>query len=134
MQIRVDCDVIQADGGTRTAAITGGFVALRRAFDRCVALGVLAAAPITDHVAAVSAGIVAGRAVLDLDYEEDSAAEADANFVLAGSGAIVEIQATAERKTFSEAQFTDMLTLARKGVCELVASQKRALDQARGGK
>ena len=127
MQIRVDCDVIQADGGTRTAAITGGFVALRRAFDRCVALGVLASVPIIDHVAAVSAGIVAGRAVLDLDYEEDSAAEADANFVLTGSGAIVEIQATAERKTFSEAQFTEMLTLARKGIGELVALQKQAL-------
>ena len=134
MQIRVDSDVIQADGGTRTAAITGGFVALRRAFDRCVALGVLASVPIIDHVAAVSAGIVAGRAVLDLDYEEDSAAEADANFVLTGSGAIVEIQATAERKTFSEAQFAEMLTLARKGIGELVALQKQALEQDPGGK
>ena len=134
MQIRVDSDVIQADGGTRTAAITGGFVALRRAFDRCVALGVLAQVPIIDHVAAVSAGIVAGRAVLDLDYEEDSAAEADANFVLTGSGAIVEIQATAERKTFSEAQFAEMLTLARKGIGELVALQKQALEQDPGGK
>ncbi|MBI3113944.1 MAG: ribonuclease PH [Rhodospirillales bacterium] len=134
MQIRVDCDVIQADGGTRTAAITGGFVALRRAFDRCVALGVLASVPITDHVAAVSAGIVAGRAVLDLDYEEDSAAEADANFVLTGSGAIVEIQATAERATFSEAAFTAMLDLARKGIGELVALQKQALGQVPAGK
>ncbi len=127
MQIRVDCDVIQADGGTRTAAITGGFVALRRAFDRCVALGVLASAPVTDHVAAVSAGIVAGRAVLDLDYAEDSAAEADANFVLTGNGAIVEVQATAEQKTFSQDQLDEMLRLARKGIGELVGLQKRAL-------
>jgi ribonuclease PH len=130
MQVRIDCDVIQADGGTRTAAITGGFVALRRAFERCVALGVLPAVPVTDHVAAVSAGIVAGRAALDLDYEEDSAAEADANFVLTGSGAIVEVQATAERKTFTEAQLDDMLKLARAGVAELVEMQKRALDRA----
>jgi len=128
MQIRLDCDVIQADGGTRTAAITGGFVALRRAFDRCVALGVLAAVPLVDHVAAISAGIVGGEPVLDLDYEEDSAAEADANFVLTGAGAIVEIQATAEQKTFSEAQFAAMLGLARKGIAELVKLQKQALD------
>ena len=134
MQIRIDCDVLQADGGTRTAAITGGFVALRRAFERCVALGVLPAVPVGDHVAAVSAGIVAGRAMLDLDYEEDSAAEADANFVLTGAGAIVEVQASAERRTFTEARFNDMLALARKGIAELVEMQKRALDRTPGGK
>jgi len=134
MQIRIDCDVLQADGGTRTAAITGGFVALRRAFERCVALGVLPAVPVGDHVAAVSAGIVAGRAMLDLDYEEDSAAEADANFVLTGAGAIVEVQASAERRTFTEVQFNDMLTLARKGIADLVEMQKRALDRTPGGK
>jgi len=130
MQVRIDCDVIQADGGTRTAAITGGFVALRRAFERCVALGVLASVPVADHVAAVSAGILEGRAILDLDYAEDSAATADANFVLTGAGAIVEVQATAEQKTFSEAQLADMLALARKGIDELVALQKRALGGA----
>jgi ribonuclease PH len=132
MQIRVDCDVLQADGGTRTAAITGGFVALRRAFERCVGLGVLGAVPITDHVAAVSAGILEGAAILDLDYAEDSAAEADANFVLTGGGDIVEVQATAERKTFSEAQFADMLKLARNGIGELIAKQKQALAKSPG--
>jgi ribonuclease PH len=127
MQVRIDCDVLQADGGTRTAAITGGFVALRRAFDRCVALGVLKNVPIVDHVAAVSCGISGGRPVLDLDYAEDSAADADANFVLTGAGGIVEIQATAEKASFPEAAFNDMLALARKGIGELVALQKKAL-------
>ena len=129
MQIRLDCDVIQADGGTRTAAITGAYVALRRAFEKCVALGVLGAVPLNDHVAAVSCGLYQGKPILDLDYEEDSSAEADANFVLTGSGDIVEIQGTAETGPFSEKSFQAMLKLAGKGVGELVALQKKALGE-----
>ena len=129
MQIRVDCDVLQADGGTRTAAITGGYVALTRAFERCVQLGVLKAVPLTDSVAAVSCGVIKGKVVLDLDYAEDSAAEADANFVLTGRGLIVEAQATAEAAPFTEAALADMLQLARKGIGELMALQKKALGR-----
>jgi len=129
MSIRLDCDVIQADGGTRTAAITGAYVALSRAFEKCVALGVLGAVPLNDHVAAVSCGLYQGKPILDLDYEEDSSADADANFVLTGSGDIVEIQGTAETGPFSEKAFLAMLTLAGKGVGELVALQKKALGE-----
>ena len=103
LQIRVDCDVLQADGGTRTASITGGYVALHLACQKLVKLGMLKSVPLTDHVAAVSCGIVDGVPVLDLDYQEDFAAETDANFVFTGSGAIVEVQATAEQKPFTEA-------------------------------
>jgi ribonuclease PH len=126
-QIRIDCDVIQADGGTRTASITGGYVALRLALQKLVAAGELAALPFTDAVAAVSCGIHQGAAVLDLDYAEDSSAEADANFVLTGKGGIVEIQATAEQSPFAETRFAEMLALARRGVGELLALQRRAL-------
>lgn len=126
-QIRIDCDVIQADGGTRTAAITGSFVALHLALSRLVAEGKLAAVPLTDAVAAVSCGIREGAAILDLDYAEDSTAEADANFVLTGTGGIVEIQGTAEAAPFSETQFGEMLALARKGIGELVAAQRSVL-------
>lgn len=129
MSIRLDCDVIQADGGTRTAAITGAYVALSRAFEKCVALGVLGAVPLNDHVAAVSCGLYQGKPILDLDYEEDSSADADANFVLTGSGGIVEIQGTAETGPFSEKSFQAMLKLAGKGVGELVALQKKALGE-----
>jgi len=129
MSIRIDCDVIQADGGTRTAAITGAYVALRRAFEKCVALGVLSAVPLNDHVAAVSCGLYQGQPILDLDYEEDSSADADANFVLTGSGDIVEVQGTAETGPFSEKSFRAMLKLAGKGVGELVALQKKALGE-----
>ena len=129
MSIRLDCDVIQADGGTRTAAITGAYVALSRAFEKCVELGVLAAVPLNDHVAAVSCGLYQGHPILDLDYEEDSSADADANFVLTGSGDIVEVQGTAETGPFSEKAFLAMLTLASKGVGELVALQKKALGK-----
>ena len=129
MSIRIDCDVIQADGGTRTAAITGAYVALRRAFEKCVALGVLSAVPLNDHVAAVSCGLYQGQPILDLDYEEDSSADADANFVLTGSGGIVEIQGTAETGPFSQKSFQAMLKLAGKGVGELVALQKKALGE-----
>jgi ribonuclease PH len=126
-QIKVDCDVIQADGGTRTASITGGFVALHLAFQHLQRIGAIGTLPLTDHVAGVSCGIVGGAAVLDLDYAEDSSAEADANFVLTGGGGIVEIQGTAERAPFSAEAFDAMLRLARGGIALLVAAQRRAL-------
>ena len=127
MMIKVDCDVLQADGGTRTAAVTGAYVALHRAFERLVTLGLLESVPLTDQVAAVSCGIVKDASVLDLDYEEDSAAQADANFVLTAAGGIVEIQGTAEDAPFSEAQFMELVALARKGVGELAALQREVL-------
>jgi ribonuclease PH len=126
-QIKIDCDVIQADGGTRTAAITGGYVALHLAFQHLRKTGALAALPLTDHVAAVSCGIVEGTAVLDLDYREDSTAQADANFVFTGAGGIVEVQGTAEREPFSADAFNAMMALARRGIAQLVVEQKRAL-------
>ena len=126
-QITIDCDVLQADGGTRTAAITGGFVAL----SQCVAFmkktGLVTVPVIKDHVAAISCGIVKGEAVLDLDYDEDSTAETDANFVLTGAGGLVEIQGTAEGAPFTEDQLVALLKLARKGIGELVELQKQAL-------
>ena len=126
-QIRIDCDVIQADGGTRTAAITGSYVALYQAAARLVAAKLLPALPLTDAVAAISCGIHDNRPVLDLDYAEDSNAATDANFILTGKGGIVEIQATAEHVAFEEAQFAELLRLARCGVTRLVALQRRAL-------
>ena len=126
-QIRIDCDVLQADGGTRTAAITGSYVALHLALRKLVEGKALAALPLSDAVAAVSCGIHDGAAVLDLDYAEDSTAQADANFVLTGTGGIVEIQATAEKSPFDEGRFGRMLELARKGIAELCAAQRRAL-------
>jgi ribonuclease PH len=126
-QIKIDCDVLQADGGTRTAAITGSWVALRLALHKMAKSGVLGHVPLTDHVAAVSCGIVGGTPVLDLDYAEDSGAEADANFVLTGAGSIVEVQGTAERVAFSEDLFFKMLGLARKGIGQLVELQKKAI-------
>lgn len=126
-QVTIDCDVLQADGGTRTAAVTGGFVALAQAFQFMVLTGLLKETPIKDHVSAVSCGIYEGTPVLDLDYEEDFAAETDANFVLTGSGGLVEVQSTAEGAPFSEEQLGELLTLARKGTSELVALQKAAL-------
>ena len=126
-QIRVDCDVLQADGGTRTASITGSFVALHQAMASLVDLGVLKSVPLTDHVAAVSCGLYQGAAVLDLDYAEDSNAQADANFVLTGSGGIVEIQATAEDDPFAGSEFDSLMALARTGIEDLVKLQKSAL-------
>jgi len=131
-QIRIDCDVLQADGGTRTAAVTGSYVALHKALQRLVAGGQLAALPLTDSVAAVSCGVVGGGAVLDLDYAEDSQAETDANFVLTGRGGIVEIQATAEGAPFDEALFAEMLRLARAGVRDLTRRQWVALGLGAG--
>jgi ribonuclease PH len=126
-QIRIDCDVLQADGGTRTAAITGSYVALHAALDGLVREGSLSALPLSDAVAAVSCGIHGGEALLDLDYAEDSTAQTDANFVLTGSGGIVEIQATAEAEPFAEDRFAAMLALARRGIAELVRIQRAAL-------
>jgi ribonuclease PH len=126
-QIRIDCDVLQADGGTRTAGITGSYVALHRALSGLVTAGLLPAVPMTDSVAAISCGVCGSTPVLDLDYAEDSAAETDANFVLTGSGKIIEIQATAEGAPFDEAEFSAMLRLARVGIVELTRLQLAAL-------
>jgi ribonuclease PH len=129
-QVSLDCDVIQADGGTRTAAITGAWVALRQATDLLVREGVIARSPLLDQVAAVSCGVCKGVPVLDLEYEEDSNAEADANFVLTGAGDIVEIQATGEKRGFTRGEFEALFGLAEKGIGELFALQKAAADAA----
>jgi ribonuclease PH len=126
-QIRIDCDVLQADGGTRTAAVTGSYVALHQACQRLLAVGSLARSPLRDSVAAVSCGVIAGGAVLDLDYAEDSQAETDANFVMTGTGGIVEIQATAEGAPFDEVLFAEMLRLARAGIADLTRCQRASL-------
>ena len=126
-QIKIDCDVLQADGGTRTAAVTGSYVALHLAFQRLLSAGLLKALPLRDNVAAVSCGVIAHIAVLDLDYAEDSQAMTDANFVLTGMGGIVEIQATAEGAPFDEPLFAEMLRLARQGVADLTRCQRAAL-------
>ena len=129
-QVNIDCDVLQADGGTRTASITGAWVALHFAFEKLMKEGKLAANPITGQVAAVSCGLWQGAAVLDLDYDEDSKAEADANFVLTGSGGIVEVQGTAEKEPFSEPQFIELMELAKKGVTELTRLQRLAIGKS----
>jgi len=126
-QISLDCDVIQADGGTRTAAITGSFIALTDCISWMKTRGMFTASPIKDHVAAISCGIHGGQAVLDLDYAEDSTAETDANFVMTGSGGIIEIQGTAEGEPFSEEMLGQLMGLAKKGIGELVDLQKKAL-------
>ncbi|MCH8184234.1 MAG: ribonuclease PH, partial [Proteobacteria bacterium] len=126
-QVRIDCDVLQADGGTRTAAITGAYVALHQAVAWLLSEGKLEASPLRDQVAAVSCGIHQGQAVLDLDYAEDSTAQADANFVFTAAGKIVEIQGTAEEEAFSESQFRQLMKLAKSGVAELVGLQRQAL-------
>jgi ribonuclease PH len=129
-QISVDCDVVQADGGTRTAAITGAWVALRLATRYLMTEGLIKTDPILDVVAAISCGVHQDVPVLDLDYEEDSNAEADANFVLTGQGQIVEIQATGEKRGFSQAEFDSLFGLARKGIGELITLQKAAVGEA----
>src|SRR5471030_2923169 len=126
-QISIDCDVIQADGGTRTASITGAWVALRLATRYLLTEGVITKDPILDQVAAISCGVHQNTPVLDLDYEEDSQAEADANFVLTGAGDIVEVQATGEKRGFSQAEFDALFGLARKGIGELIELQKAAV-------
>ncbi|MFQ5972542.1 MAG: ribonuclease PH [Alphaproteobacteria bacterium] len=126
-QFRIDCDVLQADGGTRTAAITGATVALGQAFGHLVSARELPSVPMSALVAAVSCGIYEGQAVLDMDYEEDSAVQADANFVLTDAGGIVEIQCSAESEPFTEEQFVELLELARDGVTRLAGLQRQAL-------
>jgi ribonuclease PH len=127
MTVTLDCDVLNADGGTRCAAITGAFVALSLAFRHLQKMNVIKTIPLTGQVAAVSCGLSGGVPVLDLDYEEDSAAEADANFVLTEAGGIVEVQGTAERAPFSEAEFLALMRLARQGTEALFAVQRDAL-------
>ncbi len=126
-QIRIDCDVIQADGGTRTAAITGAYVALYKAMSKLVEKKSLNSIPLTDSIAAVSCGVYQGEVVLDLDYDEDSNADADANFVITGRGQIVEIQATAEKKSFEQETFLELLNLAREGIKEIHQKQLKAI-------
>ncbi len=126
-QITIDCDVIQADGGTRTASITGAWVALHDCLAWMRSRSIISVDPLKDHVAAVSCGIYKGQPVLDLDYAEDSAAETDANFVLTGKGGIVEVQGTAEGEPFSEAQFIELLGLAKAGIAQLVELQRQVI-------
>ena len=126
--VTLDCDVLNADGGTRCASITGAWVAMSLAFDKMVANRVISRSPITGQVAAVSCGLVAGAAVLDLDYAEDSDADADANFVLTQGGGIVEIQGTAEKTPFDDAQFAELMRLARLGTERLYVAQRTALQ------
>jgi ribonuclease PH len=126
-QIAIDCDVLQADGGTRTASITGGYVALAQCIKFMTRTGMITRTALKDHVAAVSCGIVKGVPMLDLDYSEDSTAGTDANFVITGSGGLVEIQGTAEGAPFSEEELGALMKLARKGIGELVDAQKVAL-------
>jgi ribonuclease PH len=126
-QITIDCDVLQADGGTRTASITGAWIALRDCIEWMVLHSILKDSPLKDHVAAVSCGVVGGHAVIDLDYVEDSTAETDANFVMTGSGGLVEVQGSAEGAPFSESDLLQMMALARAGIGRLVALQKTAI-------
>jgi ribonuclease PH len=124
--VMLDCDVIQADGGTRTASITGAFVALSIALRQLVAFGVLKSTPLRDYVAATSVGLVRGQPMLDLCYEEDSQADVDMNVVMTGSGTFVEVQATAEHKPFNDSQMESLVSLARRGIAQLVDLQKTA--------
>jgi ribonuclease PH len=126
-QITVDCDVIQADGGTRCAAITGGWVALRLAVNKLLKAGDIKTDPLTDHVAAVSCGVLGGVPVLDLDYAEDSVAGTDANFVMTGGLSLIEVQGSAEGAAFTRDQLITMMDLAERGVAQLVAAQKDAV-------
>jgi ribonuclease PH len=132
-QIRLDCDVLQADGGTRTAAITGSYVALHQCFETMLAKTLIERVPLTDAVAAISCGIHEGVPVLDLDYAEDSSAQADANFVITGRGGLVEIQTTAESEPFSEEEFAELLHLAKTGIRHLIEVQRKALDKGKTG-
>ena len=127
--VQIDCDVLQADGGTRTASITGAFVAAHDAFDWMIAKGMITAQPIRDFVAAVSVGLYEGSPVLDLDYPEDSACDTDMNVVMTGAGRFVEVQGTAEGEPFSREQMDALLGLAGKGIAELVAKQKASLGR-----
>jgi ribonuclease PH len=130
-QIVLDCDVIQADGGTRTAAITGAFVALHQCFSLMKRDQLIKTIPLKDHVAAISCGIHQGACVLDLDYDEDSSAGTDANFVMTGAGHLVEVQGTAEGEPFTEASFLELMSLAKRGIADLVVMQKTAIAEAK---
>lgn len=127
VQIKIDCDVIQADGGTRTASITGGYVALALAVRHALNIGLIKENPLRENVAAISCGVYNGVPVLDLDYAEDSTAQADGNFVITASGGLVEIQATAEQDPFSPAQFDALMGLAKKGIADLIKLQNEAI-------
>jgi ribonuclease PH len=131
-QIRLDCDVLQADGGTRTAAVTGGYVALQLACEGLVRGGQIKRLPLATEVAAVSCGLLGATPLLDLDYDEDSQAVVDANFILTGDGSIVEIQSTGEESPFSRSQFLDLLELASAGVHHIVEAQRRVLSGQQG--
>ena len=128
VQIKVDCDVLQADGGTRTASISGAYVALQMAFKHLMKIGMLKESPMSGQLAAISCGICEGTALLDLDYAEDSTAETDANFEMVADGGIVEIQATAEERPFAQTEFMALLALAKKGVSEIADAQNKALE------
>ncbi|MCK5296293.1 MAG: ribonuclease PH [Alphaproteobacteria bacterium] len=130
ISIKIDCDVIQADGGTRTASVTGAFVALTLALKYLKRDRTIRNVPLNGEVAAISCGIYMGEAVLDLDYAEDSNAQADANFVLTDNGGIVEIQGTAEKEPFSEEELNKLLALAKKGIAELIELQRKAIEEA----
>lgn len=132
--IWIDCDVIQADGGTRTASITGAFVALGLAVEKLVEAGSLPAAPVKDFVGAVSVGIVDGEVLLDLCYEEDSRADVDMNFVMTAAGKMVELQATAEHQAFDDAQLAKMMEFAKRGVRQLIEKQQAVLGKVPSGK
>jgi ribonuclease PH len=125
--VLIDCDVIQADGGTRTASITGAFVALADALDQLMQFGAIKRSPLADSVAATSVGIIGGEAMIDLDYEEDSRADVDMNIVMTGSGKFVEVQATAEQHPFDDAQLQRLIELARRGIGELLKIQRQAI-------
>ena len=128
VQIKVDCDVLQADGGTRTASISCAYVALQMAFKHLAKIGMLKESPMTGQLAAISCGICEGTALLDLDYDEDSSAETDANFVMVADGGIVEIQATAEETPFAQTEFMALLALAKKGIADIAEAQNKALE------
>lgn len=128
-QVRIDCDVIQADGGTRTASITGAYVALALAIEHIMKIGLIKETPLKDSVSAISCGIYNGSAVLDLDYDEDCVAETDANFVMTGSGKIVEIQGTAEQEPFTEDEFMELLRYSQKGCKDLTALQNGVIGK-----
>ena len=129
MTVTLDCDVLTADAGTRCAAITGAWIALHQAFAHCRKMNIMSRDPLVGQVAAVSCGLWEGEAILDLDYAEDSTAQADANFVMTGTGGLVEVQATAEAEPFTEAQFHALLTLARRGTAELFAAQRAVIRE-----
>ena len=131
MTIRIDCDVLQADGGTRTASISGAYVAAKIAVNKLLASGEIAADPFSDSVAAVSVGIYNGETVLDLPYEEDKDAEVDANIVMTGSAKFVEVQASGEEATFDGTQLSELISLAKKGIGEITALQNAAIESAK---